>query len=94
MSKVIYKYQLRMTRQQTVWMPYEAEILHVRPQKDLVSGDDVITVWAAVDREKDSVDREFRIVETGGHVPEDGKYLGTVMTDRDSLVWHIYDLEY
>lgn len=82
MDKVIYKYELTPTG--NVSMPMGAEILCVKVQKLNP------VIYAKVDPIAKMETRKFYIVPTGDPVP-DAFYIGTVLLNNDSLVFHIFD---
>lgn len=99
MSKVIYKYPLRVVDSQLVLMPTGAKILSVQAQNG------TLCMWAVVDEMPEnqsnvSVEyRTFYIFGTGNsipagmptHVVSDHKYfIGTVQ--MDGFVWHVFEV--
>lgn len=94
MTKKIFKYPLKQLARQHVLIPYESEILHVGVQRNPLTGEEVITLWASVDPDENLVEWEFRIVGTGWDVPENGEHVGTVELADGNFIWHIYDLMY
>lgn len=69
-------------------LPEDAEILHVGVQNNQ------IYLWAAVDVDKPTVRRQFKVVGTGWDYNPDGmKYLGTAHVGP--FVWHVFeDIDY
>lgn len=49
--------------------------------------DDIPTIWIAVDEQK--VDRYFHLLGTGGKVPDNWDYCGTVQ--ERGFVWHLFE---
>ena len=93
MSKVIYKYNLVVRKEEAhddnyatadVRIPEVHKILHFAVQ------DDSIVLWAEVERDaQPNTFRAFAIVPTGGTPPTDvWSHLATVFQHR--FVWHIY----
>lgn len=72
-------------------MPVAAEILSVQAQHDN------ICLWAKVDPTAEKIARHFDVFGTGStETPDDPigtfrRYVGTVMLDQGSLVFHIYE---
>ena len=89
MVKKIYKYPLDATSfEQTVQLPWDAEILDVQMQ----NGN--LFLWAVVDLAKDNLVRHFRVFGTGWELPyrfsQRYKHLKTV---QDGLfVWHVFEV--
>lgn len=70
-------------------MPEGAKILSVDAQENQ------ITIWAGVITENPKIDFTFRVVGTGfpmdWYTSEiDYKFIGSVLTFKGALVWHIY----
>lgn len=88
--RVIHKYSLgrhvfEETRAVTIPMPPASVVLSVDNQYN------TITLWANVLVEGDDAEPHvFYVVPTGGNVPNNGVYLGTVMLDEGTVVGHIY----
>jgi hypothetical protein len=81
MSKVIYKYEV----DNIVVMPHKAEILTVQLQNGRP------WIWALVDTEKPSVERNFNVIGTGWEIEEcNHKYIATFQ-DGD-MVWHVFEI--
>lgn len=91
-APTIWKYELEVTHRQTITMPANARVLHVREQINML--DIVPCIWAEVlpTEAPDAKDeaRTFEIVGTGGLVPLDGVYLGTAVCNV--YVWHVYEI--
>jgi hypothetical protein len=84
----VWKFLLDETgNPQPLHMPEEAEILTVHQQAGRVA------LWAEVDANKPRVPRWFIITPTGGQVPENGEYVGTVFLDNNRIVFHLWELE-
>lgn len=85
--KTIWKYTLEITDRQSISMPIRADILSVAVQNDQ------ICLWASVETTEEELRREIVIVGTGNQMPEDRmRFIGTVLTHQDALVWHIYEV--
>lgn len=72
--KVIHKYQLPFMEDSYIDMPYGAKVIRV----DGLEG--AVWVWAIVETDLPLVRREFKLVKTGGEMPdniEDYAYLGS-----------------
>lgn len=61
-----------------------ARFLHVDNQRER------ITVWAEVDERAEPYLRRVHVVGTGYEIPTFGEYLGSVLMDGGSFVFHIY----
>ena len=85
--KTIYKYQLDLVDKQPIYLPRWAKFLHIDKQWCLNGNMDKITLWFEIDTEKCHT-AIFYVVGTGREVPDNAKYLGTVII-RD-YVWHVY----
>jgi hypothetical protein len=87
MARSVWKYPLAWSADtQQVPMPLHAAVVHVALQ------DDVPTVWAEVQAQRPGMlakIRLFRIVGTGGEVPDRFEYRGTV--HHDGFVFHVYE---
>lgn len=85
---VIYKYKLDPTWRK-IDMPKCAKILHVGEQFNEVC------IWAEVDTDNAMETRTFEVFGTGHQIPYDigasRNYVGTVMLDGGSLVFHVYE---
>ena len=68
-----------------VSMPIEATILSVGEQYD------ELCIWAQVNPELRTEEKEFYCVATGTNVPDDaGRFLGTVLFYNGQYVIHVY----
>lgn len=68
-------------------MPRAASVVKVEVQ------DDSFCLWVLLDPDELKVQRRFRIVPTGGIVPEKSYYVGTVLELGGKLVWHVFELD-
>lgn len=89
---VIYRYRLPITDRPRLQLPEGARVLSVGPPRD---DRDELDLWALIDARNDTllgrVPVDFRIVGTGNPMPEDAEdFIGTVVTHRGSLVWHVF----
>ena len=86
----IWKYQIGtkviMDNTIKVDMPKGAKIIHIQTQREIPC------VWALVDPAVESETRYFFIVATGGDVPGDGQYIGTVFQQGGLYIWHIFEV--
>jgi hypothetical protein len=82
--KRIFKYELAIEHSQLIEMPAKARILSVGNQGDQVC------LWAEVDPDSPTLERRVLIAGTG-HATPPGEFIGTVLTNDGSLVWHVYD---
>lgn len=82
----IWKFNLDITDRVEISMPKGAVRLSVALQHGRLA------LWALVDINAEITPRYFRIFGTGH--PVEGDYLnfiGTVLTDGGSLVWHVFE---
>lgn len=88
--RTIYKYRLEMTtKEQVIYMPAEAEIVHVESQ----SNNPCMWVDVDVGPERRMSERRFIIFNTGDPIPNLClKYVGTFMRDEGFYVGHIYEI--
>lgn len=81
----IWKYVLDITDKQTLFMPREAEFLHVGEQNGR------LCVWAEVDTDNGLEPVDVFICGTGNQLPVFGAgvlYVGTAQVGE--FVWHVY----
>ena len=84
--KTIYKYRVTgLPLQNKIEMPKGASILSVNMQ-----GADCC-MWALVDTEMETEEREFEIVATTWQIYDSMSYVGTCF-DKDGFVWHIVEV--
>ena len=89
--KVIWKYPLIVSRNQTIRMPEGAQVLCVQMQ------DDEPHLWAMVDTQAPRTDRTFYTMGTGRELPEGslswhfGHYIGTYQTPP--YTFHVFEGE-
>lgn len=88
--KTIWKYELQTTDEQSVEMPFGAEILTVQEQFDKPC------IWCLVDSDAKKALRQIRIIGTGHPIEQefDGKYVGTYQVYSGSGVFHLFDCGY
>ena len=83
----IFKYQLKITHEQTILMPKDAEIISVQFQRG------VLCVWAIVAPSNPEKFRVFELYGTGADFPTLGmaerKYIATVQ--EGPFVWHVFE---
>jgi len=86
--KRIYKYDLVLTSQQSIYLPLHTKILCAKEQYNS------IVIYAEIDTDvMDEEFVEFIIVGTGHPVPDlNMKYIDTVLLDDGRLVWHVYKI--
>jgi len=86
--KRIYKYDLVLTSQQSVYLPLHTKILCAKEQYNS------IVIYAEIDTDvMDEEFVEFIIVGTGHPVPDlNMEYIDTVLLDDGRLVWHVYKI--
>ena len=85
----IFKYPIIVADRQIVRMPEFAEVLCVYSQNGY------IFIWVKVIETMPLRNRVISVYGTGHELSEEtkakGKYVGTVMTHNDLLVWHVFD---
>jgi len=87
MDKVIWKYPLEITDEQTVTMPKVATILHVGTQ------DNKPYLWALVNPK--SEDANYLVITRGTGQPVkafSGKYIGTYQINNGEFVFHVFGI--
>lgn len=86
MKRVIWKYVLKLTDEQRIRMPDEAEVLSFQMQAGQ------LCIWCLVNPEAGEVNRAFKIHGTGHHniMPYE-KYVGSVVDEQTASVWHLFD---
>lgn len=88
--KTIWKYGIDITNELYITMPYDTRILSVHLQYGKPC------IWAIIydDKEIKMVSRKFRWFGTGHPIPEGEKliYIGTVLMQNDSLVFHLFEV--
>jgi len=85
--KKIYKYELALKDSQQIEMPVGAKILYTAVQNDQ------ICLWALVQPENPTQEREVRIFGSGHDVPDaitERHYYGTILMQNGQFVWHIF----
>ena len=83
-KRAIFKYELKITEQQVVFLPDQAEIISVDNQ------DGTLCLWAIVGTNSRKVDRHIEIVGTGSPMPNVERiFLGTVL--MPPFVWHVFE---
>jgi hypothetical protein len=84
--RTIHKFPVVIDDQFSIEMPVGAEVLSVHRQGG------GIFVWAIVDS-KAAVERRCFAVRGTGHPlrGNEGRFIGTVLTNGDALVWHIFE---
>ena len=83
--RVIWKYPLRITDQQTIKIPFGAEILGVQAQRDQP------VLYALVEPTAKSIDTEILTFSTGQYFTEENIYYrGTYLINNGSFVGHVF----
>jgi len=85
----IHKYELEVTDNQKISMPYDFEILSVQVQHGKPC------LWARINTAKSEVKVEIIIKGTGHpHLPDDlvGDYIGTFQINDGDLVFHAFTI--
>ena len=80
---IVYKYNLGFKSEQDIYIPIGGKFLCAKNQ------DGNIVVYYLVDKSEDVLPHTLLIVGTGWEIPEELKYLDTVMIDE--FVWHIFE---
>lgn len=93
--KTIHKFIIEPGGTRNISMPAGAEVLSVHVQRGEVC------MWALVDTEARMVNRKFGVFGTGHTVdpcpqgdhlgPNRWHFLGTVLLENDSLVFHVFE---
>lgn len=81
--KTIWKFEIPVTDRPLVTMPAGARVLHVAEARP-----DLLWLWAEVDTDAPTEQREFVIVGTGHPLPAVSEHHGTVQTGP--FVWHVF----
>lgn len=86
-TKRIYKYPLILMGRQTIELPHGARVLHVGVQRG------VLNLWVEIDTSAVHADkRTFYVYGTGHDIAHDvGLYIGTVLTEDQQYVWHVFE---
>jgi hypothetical protein len=89
MKKTIWKFELKITDNQTIVMPVNSEILTVQAQNEIPY------IWALVDPTETRENRFIEMFGTGRDVHYDmgvsRNYLGTYQLHDSSLVFHVFE---
>lgn len=85
-NTTIWKFKLEPEDEQILFVPQGAQILSVKTQHGIPC------MWAEVDPNAPKISMAVRILGTGHLLDdlEDFRFVGTVLTMDDSLVWHFY----
>ena len=92
--QTVWRFPLKFQDSQTISMPAGAKLLHVKFRNGQVE------IWALVDTTAPYVKRLIAIRGTGQPFEYDKKpgtllypkHVGTVFTENDELVFHVFDL--
>lgn len=87
---MIWKFDARIRPTFELEMPKDARILHVALQHDPQAPQ----LWALVDVNAEKVVRRFAYWGTGHVIPDNLNlvYVGTVLIDRNTLVFHLFEV--
>lgn len=86
--KTIYKYELEPINDiNAVNLPMDSVILSTNTQGN------GIFIWAEVESTNLHIDRYFTVIPTGGNIPMWSEFIGTVMLNGGSLVFHVYEIK-
>lgn len=95
MNKVIHKYPLKITDEQSVNLPKGYEILTIQLQ-EVVMGPNRLYLWAIVDLDELVIEMiNISIIGTGNHITptEQGTFRKYINTVQDgSHVWHVFQV--
>ncbi len=87
--KTIRRYHLQPTKNQSITLPVNSEILTVQ-----LKGEDSPVLWALVDPEDNDEKRTISLYTTGTELPDDpGVYKGTFQLLDGSLEFHAFESE-
>ena len=86
----IYKYQLKITSSQKIYLPLFAEILTAQIQEQ--SG---LCLWAKVNEQRANIsERTIEMFGTGHPMSKaQRRYINTIQQDNGALIWHIFEKE-
>ena len=85
--RTIHKQSLNIADEQIVIVPQGSEFISVANQGGK------LCLWFMCDPQQDKINRIIKIVGTGHLFPEAefGRFIGTVLTNNDALVWHVFE---
>lgn len=89
MKRVIWKYPLKITDQQTIRVPAGWKFLSAQMQSTAAYVPDSLTVWFSVDQSNDVEDITLHVVGTGNPYDDDGLIHLATVQDRQ-WVWHLF----
>lgn len=83
--KVIWKFTLRIDKEQIIELVEDAKILSIQSQ----FGN--ICMWVLLNTHNHKIKRKFRIIGTGHEIDDDfyGEYIDTCLVNN--YVWHVFD---
>lgn len=88
-TNIIFKFQLRITNYQFMYMPKDSVILHVDNQND--GQDNLLCLWVMLEKGKPDEKRHFEIIGTGQDFESKKRHhIGTVMILP--CVWHVFEI--
>lgn len=91
MMKIIYKYTLDVTDFQEIEMPFGSKIIKVAPVSRPFESDKVV-LWCICPSDSTVVKRGFVLIATGRGFDDKGlKYVDSVIFQKNSLVFHLFD---
>lgn len=82
--KTIWKFPIKVTDQQVLQVPQDAQLLSVQMQGDQPC------IWALVDPEAQKRPCTVQVFGTGHPVASEGAFLGTFQMHGGSLVFHVF----
>jgi hypothetical protein len=83
----IWKWKLKTTDLQTVFVPEGAKLLNIQVQRGEVC------LWALCDEKAPEEARQIAIYGTGNPIPDElGEYIGTFQALEGLLVFHVFEV--
>lgn len=92
--KTVYKYQIPFDKLDGIQfeMPDLASILPHIEYEEHNSVTEFINFWAEVDTARAPRKRKFQVVGTGHPIPEDSRYVDTIVLRGGRIVFHLYEI--
>jgi len=83
--ETVYKYELKLTDRQIIFLPADSQILDVQEQNG------ALCAWVRLETNNPYRNREILIAGTGNTIPSHtGRHISTVQ--MDSLVYHVFEV--
>ena len=87
-QETVWKFPLSPADELSIPMPENAWVLSAGVQNDAAY------LWAVVDPSAKTKSRHFRLVSTGGHMPnENMRFISTIHFANAGLVFHVFEVE-